>query len=224
MGRCRLRQRPGHAVQAAGHAPDQLAAGAAPPRSWQTPRLDAVGRLEAAGASEIRLGPLDETAVAQVARDMLGGEPDEALRGGTQPGRGPAVSADRAGARAAPRNSFVTVDGGTARLAARARVCRARLVGTVAAQLARLTPPARDAVEMASVLGRSFPLDELAGLLGRPPLDLRGRGSARRSPRGCSSGRGRGPARGSGITWCARPSTPACRGPSGAACGGPRSR
>ena len=30
-------------------------------------------RLEAAGASEIRLGPLDETAVAQVARDMLGG-------------------------------------------------------------------------------------------------------------------------------------------------------
>ena len=41
---------------------------------------DAVDRLEAAGASEIRLGPLDETAVAQVARDMLGGEPDEALR------------------------------------------------------------------------------------------------------------------------------------------------
>lgn len=32
---------------------------------------DAVDRLEAAGASEIRLGPLDETAVAQVARDML---------------------------------------------------------------------------------------------------------------------------------------------------------
>ncbi len=41
---------------------------------------NAVDRLEAAGASEIRLGPLDETAVAQVARDMLGGEPDEALR------------------------------------------------------------------------------------------------------------------------------------------------
>ena len=42
--------------------------------------LDAAGRLEAAGASGIRLGPLGETAVAQVARDMLGGEPDEALR------------------------------------------------------------------------------------------------------------------------------------------------
>ncbi len=41
---------------------------------------DAVARLESAGASEIRLGPLDETAVAQIAREMLGGEPDEALR------------------------------------------------------------------------------------------------------------------------------------------------
>jgi hypothetical protein len=41
---------------------------------------DAVGRLEAAGASEIRLGPLGEAAVVQVARDVLGGEPDEALR------------------------------------------------------------------------------------------------------------------------------------------------
>ena len=43
----------------------------------------------------------------------------------------------------------------------------------MAGQLARLTVPARDAVEMASVLGHSFSLDELAGLLGRPPLDLR---------------------------------------------------
>ena len=68
--------------------------------------------------------------------------------------------------------NLVTVDGGTARLAAGARLPR-RLVGSVAAQLARLTAPARDAVEMASVLGRRFSLEELAGLLGRPPLDLR---------------------------------------------------
>lgn len=44
------------------------------------PAREAVGRLEAAGASEIRLGPLDDAAVVQVAGDMLGGEPDEALR------------------------------------------------------------------------------------------------------------------------------------------------
>ena len=41
---------------------------------------EAVGKLGAAGATEIRLGPLDESAVAQVARDMLGGEPDAALQ------------------------------------------------------------------------------------------------------------------------------------------------
>ena len=68
--------------------------------------------------------------------------------------------------------NLVTVDGSTAKLAAGARLPR-QLVDSVAGQLARLTVPARDAVEMASVLGHSFSLDELAGLLGRPPLDLR---------------------------------------------------
>ena len=133
--------------------------------------LNAVGRLEAAGATEIRLGPLDETAVAQVARDMLGGEPDAALRDVLRRAEGqPFLLTELV--RGLRAENFVTVDGGTARLAASARLPR-RLVGSVAAQLARLTVPARDAVEMASVLGHSFSLDELAGLLGRPPLDLR---------------------------------------------------
>ena len=131
----------------------------------------AVGRLEAAGASEIRLGPLDETAVAQVARDMLGGEPDEALREvlGRADGQPFLLTELLRGLRT---ENLVTVDGSTAKLAAGARLPR-RLVDSVAGQLARLTVPARDAVEMASVLGHSFSLDELAGLLGRPPLDLR---------------------------------------------------
>ena len=129
--------------------------------------LDAVGRLEAAGASEIVLGPLDEAAVVQVARDMLGGEPDEALREVLSRAEGqPFLLTELL--RGLRAEDFVTVDAGTARLAASGRLPR-RLVGSVAAQLARLTAPARDAVEMASVLGHSFSLDELAGLLGRPP-------------------------------------------------------
>ena len=133
--------------------------------------LDAVGRLEAAGASEIRLGPLDQTAVAQVARDMLGGEPDEALREVLSRAEGqPFLLTELL--RGLRTEDLVTVDGGTARLAAGGRLPR-RLVGSVAAQLARLTGAARDAVEMASVLGHSFSLDDLAGLLGRPPLELR---------------------------------------------------
>jgi len=133
---------------------------------------DAVGRLEAAGAAEIRLGPLDEAAVAQVARDMLGGEPGEALRKvlGRADGQPFLLTELLRGLRA---ENLVMVDGGTAELARGARLPR-RFVDSVAGQLARLTAPARDAVEMASVLGRSFSLDELAGLLGEPPLDLRG--------------------------------------------------
>ncbi len=132
---------------------------------------DAVDRLEAAGASEIRLGPLDETAVAQVARDMLGGEPDQALREVLSRADGqPFLLTELL--RGLRTENLVTVDGSTATLAAGARLPR-RLVNSVAGQLARLTVPARDAVEMASVLGHSFSLDELAGLLGRPPLDLR---------------------------------------------------
>jgi DNA-binding CsgD family transcriptional regulator/energy-coupling factor transporter ATP-binding protein EcfA2 len=132
---------------------------------------DAVDRLEAAGASEIPLGPLDETAVAQVARDMLGGEPDQALREvlSRADGQPFLLTELLRGLRA---ENLVTVDGSTAKLAAGARLPR-RLVDSVAGQLARLTVPARDAVEMASVLGHRFSLDELAGLLGRPPLELR---------------------------------------------------
>ncbi len=132
---------------------------------------DAVNRLEAAGASEIRLGPLDKAAVAQVARDMLGGEPDEALREVLSRADGqPFLLTELL--RGLRTENLVTVNGGTAKLAVGARLPR-RLVNSVASQLARLTVPARDAVEMASVLGHSFSLDELAGLLGRPPLDLR---------------------------------------------------
>ncbi|MGA2826368.1 MAG: AAA family ATPase [Streptosporangiaceae bacterium] len=132
---------------------------------------DAVDRLEAAGASEIRLGPLNETAVAQVARDMLGGEPDEALREVLSRADGqPFLLTELL--RGLRTENLVTVDGNTAKLAAGARLPR-RLVDSVAGELARLTGPARDAVEMASVLGHSFSLDELAGLLGQPPLDLR---------------------------------------------------
>jgi DNA-binding NarL/FixJ family response regulator/energy-coupling factor transporter ATP-binding protein EcfA2 len=132
---------------------------------------DAVDRLEAAGASEIPLGPLDETAVAQVARDMLGGEPDEALREVLSRADGqPFLLTELL--RGLRTENLVTVDGSTAKLAVGARLPR-RLVDSVAGQLTRLTVPGRDAVEMASVLGHSFSLDELAGLLGRPPLDLR---------------------------------------------------
>jgi hypothetical protein len=133
---------------------------------------DAVGQLEAEGAAEIRLGPLGETVVWQIAWDMLGGDPDQALRQVLSRADGqPFLLTELL--RGLREANLVTVDGGTAKLAGGGSLPR-RFVGSAAGQLARLTAPARDAVEMASVLGRSFSLDELSGLLGRPPLDLRG--------------------------------------------------
>ena len=103
---------------------------------------------------------------------MLGGEPDDALRKALSRADGqPFLLTELL--RGLREENLVMVDGGTAELARDARLPR-RFVDSVADQLARLTAPARDAVEMALVLGRSFSLDELAGLLGKPPLDLRG--------------------------------------------------
>ena len=79
--------------------------------------LAAVGRMEAAGASEIRLGRPDETEVAQVALDMLGGEPDNALREVLSRAEGqPFLLTELL--RGLLTEDLVTVEGGTARLAA----------------------------------------------------------------------------------------------------------
>jgi len=132
---------------------------------------DAADRLEAAGATEIWLGPLADSAIVQVARDTLGGEPDEALRQVLARTDGqPFLLTELL--RGLIEEHLVSVADGTARLTPGGGLPR-RFVDSVAGQLARLTAAARDAVEMASVLGRTFSLEELAGLLGRPPLDLR---------------------------------------------------
>src|SRR6266536_909734 len=170
MGRRRHRQRPGHAVQAAGNTPDQLAAGAAP-RGARGRRAGCGRPAGAGGCVRDPARPSGRDRVAQIARDMLGGKPDEALREALSRADGqPFLLTELL--RGLRTENLVTVDGSMARLAAGARLPR-RLVDSVAGQLARLTAPARDAVEMASVLGHSFSLDELAGLLGRLPLDLR---------------------------------------------------
>ena len=132
---------------------------------------DAVDRLEVAGASEIRLGPLDETAVAQVARDMLGGEPDEALRGVLSRADGqPFLLTELL--RGLRTENLVTVDGNTAKLAVGARLPRLprRLVDSVADELARLTGPARDAVTAELLARTRAELPVLAGLGEREEL------------------------------------------------------
>src|ERR1700722_1629788 len=116
-------------------------------RSGELPGPDgaAVSRL-AAGAVRLALPPLDESAVAGIAQDVLGAVP------------GPAVLEVLAGVRGQPflltellrglgEEKLVAVDGGIARLTG-TRI-PLRFVDSVNQQIGRLSAGARDAVQMA---------------------------------------------------------------------------
>jgi DNA-binding NarL/FixJ family response regulator len=135
------------------------------------PARAAVQRMAASGAFEIILTPLDRDAVAVVAEDLLGGVPD------------PALSKVLAGVHGHPflltellggmrEEELVEVSGGIARLTGTG--VPLRFVDSVNDQLGRLSPAARDAVQMASVLGRRFSAAELAGLIGTTPVAILG--------------------------------------------------
>lgn len=132
---------------------------------------EAVQRLEVAGALEIPLDRLDDAAVAEIAQDLLGGVPDTALLQALGRADGqPFLLVELL--RGLRDEKLVEIGHGTVRLAG-TQLPR-RFVEAVGEHLRRLPSEARDAVEMASVLGRRFSLDELAALLSRPALELRG--------------------------------------------------
>jgi len=133
---------------------------------WAGSVSSALARLEAAGAVTIALSPLDQGAVADVAADLLGGAPDSSLLdvlAGVQ-GQPFLLTELLRGLR---DERLVAVDGGIARLTGTRMPLR--FLDSVDQQLARLSDGARDALEMASVLGRRFSADELAGLTGASP-------------------------------------------------------
>jgi DNA-binding CsgD family transcriptional regulator len=126
----------------------------------------ALRRLETADALKITLDPLGRTAVAGVAEDLLGGVPDPALLEVLAGVRGhPFLLTELL--RGLREEKLVAVDGGTVRLTGTG--IPLRFVDSVKHQLARLSPDARDALQMACVLGRRFSADELAALTGSTP-------------------------------------------------------
>jgi DNA-binding CsgD family transcriptional regulator len=129
----------------------------------------AISRLRAGGAVELRLARLDDTAVAEVSKDILLGEPDERLR----------TVLDRVGGqplwlvellRGLRDEQLVSVEDGIARLIGEG--IPRRLLESVTDQLARLAASTRECLQIACVLGRSFSLDELASLMDRSPSTL----------------------------------------------------
>ncbi|HTE64081.1 MAG TPA: LuxR C-terminal-related transcriptional regulator, partial [Solirubrobacteraceae bacterium] len=130
---------------------------------------DVVEQLASRGARRITLEPLTPAAVAELASEVMGASPDEALL---------ELAADAAGnpffivelLRGLREERLVRIEGGVARL------LEARLPKRVAAgmrhRLARLSESARQLAVAAASLGRGFTVGELASMLGAPAASL----------------------------------------------------
>ncbi|HEY1715193.1 MAG TPA: AAA family ATPase [Solirubrobacteraceae bacterium] len=134
------------------------------------PAIDqALGRIRAADPDILDLRRLDDQAVDEISEDLLGGSPDGSLRETISRSLGhPFLLVELL--RGLQDEGLVRVDQGVARLA-RARVPQ-RLLESVTNQLNRLSKETRDLLDMASVLGRSFSIAELAALVEEPVSGL----------------------------------------------------
>jgi DNA-binding CsgD family transcriptional regulator len=129
----------------------------------------AMTRLEAADAVTITVNPLDDAAAADVAADLIGGVPDDALLtvlGGA--GGQPFLLTELV--RGMLEESLVEVADGRARLTGTEMPLRFR--DSVGRHLARLSDGAQDALRMGAVLGGRFSADELSALLDVPPTAI----------------------------------------------------
>ena len=120
-------------------------------------------RLAARGADQLTLRGLAPEHVAQVAADVLSAPPAPALLElAQQAGGSPFLLVELL--RALGDEDLVAVRDGRTEL--RRAVLPARVRETMRERLARLTPEGRRAAGVASVLGRRFPFEQLAAMLG----------------------------------------------------------
>jgi len=129
----------------------------------------ALDHLEQGGAERIVLGALDDTAVAQIAADLLTAQPDAPLLD----------MAERAGGspfllvellRGLRDEELVRVRAGTAELV-RWQVPK-RISESMRRRLERASDAARRVATVAASLGRRFSLDDVAAMLDLPPAAL----------------------------------------------------
>lgn len=127
--------------------------------------LTTLDRLERDGALRIRLGPLSDNAVSEIAQDVLGAPPDTATLDVVRRAQGvPLLLVELLhGMRAEGR---VTVQDGVARLTGDR--LPARFQTSIRRRLNSLSGPTRDVVRAASAIGHSLTVELLAELLDRP--------------------------------------------------------
>jgi DNA-binding CsgD family transcriptional regulator/tetratricopeptide (TPR) repeat protein len=129
----------------------------------------AVGELVDSGAEVLRLEPLDDEAVAQVATDVLGVRPDAAvLRAASRVQGNPFLLVDLLSGL--QEDGLVATDGGCATLI-EDRVPQ-RLGDSMRRRLARMSPAADRVATLAASLARQFSLQHLAALGGYSVTDL----------------------------------------------------
>jgi DNA-binding CsgD family transcriptional regulator len=131
--------------------------------------LSAIALLEAAGALSLNLSGLDEVAVGEITRDILGAPPDPALRTVLNGVHGqPFLLVELL--RGLSEDGSVRIDGGLA--TAPAKHVPTRFGESVATHLSTLSPQARAAARMAAVLGRRLSVEELSAFTGHPASEL----------------------------------------------------
>jgi DNA-binding CsgD family transcriptional regulator/tetratricopeptide (TPR) repeat protein len=131
----------------------------------------AMRRLEADDAIRVTLNRLDDAAVAEVTQDVVGGIPDPSLLSAVSGVQGQPFLLVQL-LRGLVEDKLVEVNDGIATLT-RTQIPH-RFLDSVGEQLGRLPSEARDALQMASVLGRRFSVEELAALVDRSPPALLG--------------------------------------------------
>jgi len=139
------------------------------PNQGRPPVQSVKDELERSGAEMIRLGPLGREAVAEIATDVLGAEPDEELLQKAERGKGnPFLLMEFF--RGLQDERIVTVESGRARLL-EDRLPR-RVSDNMRGRLLRMSPTADRVATLASALGRRFSVYDLAEMTRMPVADL----------------------------------------------------
>jgi DNA-binding CsgD family transcriptional regulator len=121
--------------------------------------------LERDGATRIVLSPLDDQAVAELIADVLDAQPStELVTLAAGAGGNPFVLVELL--RGLRDEGALDLTGGRARLVS--RQVPGRMQEIARSGLDRLSPPTRQLLQVAAVLGRSFSVDDLAHMLGEP--------------------------------------------------------
>src|SRR5271155_5607684 len=124
---------------------------------------EALGRLEAAGALRLSLAPLDDDAVAQVVGDLAGAEPDDSLLHLAASADGIPFWITELLTGLREEGLLETRDGraGTATMH-----LPARMSDTIHQRLERMSPLARQVGSVGAALGRRFPFNVMAAMVG----------------------------------------------------------